>query len=758
MTSHKSALNEIHQQMKRAHRPKYLLMALLLVARIGVASAQQTASLRSADTTIRLAAGDSAPKVVTVATERAVTCFNSIPETLVATAEIDQAEVPLHWTFDRKRSIATSRRVEYAYETTGSPRLRLRWNWVRRQASGPIEHTIVIENLSRKEIWLPHIDSLRVRCPISRSARLEQMFIEKGADTPSAKGTHEIDLSGEYHWEGHSTTYAHTAAGETREIIPWTSIYSKRPNGGGHGGLGWYLGIEFSGRTRIRVDRDAQTLAISAGLDPEPGPSATRLSAGASFTTPTVFVGAYSGDTDEAGNILRTWIAHTLMSPATWKMDGYPLTVNNSWGAGMNVDQKMARRMIDDASSLGLEMFHLDAGWFRGVADWYADPKKFPDGISAIADYAHAHHMKFGLWVDWSQAALDTSAGALNARDPKVRDWLVADLPPDWKPEPFKGQTIDLGYAPAASWASAEVERIIEADHLDMLEHDGYLVAQGCTRTDHPHAPPDPQHLDLRQIGSSTFVESSNSTDVSYHAVLSYYAIYDEVRKHHPGLLLEACNDGGRMVDFGSAAHVDYFSMTDTYDPLSNRRAFYDASHVLPPAMLEAYVERWPVTRPENLIYMLRSGMMGWFTLMLDTTKWTVKEHEMAKQQIALYKSRLRPLIRTAELFHVSARPDGMHWDGMELFDPGAGHGVLFAFRGSTQTESTHLFRLKGLSENRTYQLSWNDAHKTALVSGAQLMSKGVAVSADGPNTSELVFITELHQSRTAQHSNMWSK
>ena len=42
------------------------------------------------------------------------------------------------------------------------------------------------------------------------------------------------------------------------------------------------------------------------------------------------------------------------------------------------------------------------------------------------------------------------------------------------------------------------------------------------------------------------------------------------------------------MVDFGSAAHGDYFSITDTYDPLSNRRAFYDTSHVLPAAMLES--------------------------------------------------------------------------------------------------------------------------------------------------------------------------
>ena len=98
----------------------------------------------------------------------------------------------------------------------------------------------------------------------------------------------------------------------------------------------------------------------------------------------------------------------------------------------------------------------------------------------------------------------------------------------------------------------------------------------------------------------SDFVVASNSTDVSYHAVRAYYHIYERLRKQHPGLLFEICNDGGRMVDFGSAAHGDYFSITDTYDPLSNRRAFYDASHLLPAAMLESYVEKWPAPRIEN--------------------------------------------------------------------------------------------------------------------------------------------------------------
>jgi hypothetical protein len=74
---------------------------------------------------------------------------------------------------------------------------------------------------------------------------------------------------------------------------------------------------------------------------------------------------------------------------------------------------------------------------------------------------------------------------------------------------------------------------------------------------------------------------------------------------------------------------------------------------MLPAAMLESYVEKWPVPKLANFLYMLRSGMMGWTTIMTDTTAWTEEQHQAAKQAFALYKDQLRPLIRDARLFHV---------------------------------------------------------------------------------------------------------
>jgi hypothetical protein len=710
--------------------------AISIILLAGCAAFAQTqAQLRTSDTELTLEALPERPRVVQFDFPGQPVWQNRGSETLIPFVEIAGEKAALTWTFDSAASRINDQQVVFVYNSA-FPHLRLSWEWRTREEYGPVEHQIRIENLDSREIWIPMQDSLAFDWQVDSKQSLQQLFVEKGADKPSNIGTHRESIGVGFHWTGTSSTYGDLFESQPREIIPWTLV---ERNDAAHSG--WYAGIEFSGRTRIALTREKDSLKVALGLNPDPGPFRTRLKPGESFESPIVFFGGFRDGPDGAGNILRPWVRAVLGNPETWKNSSYPLIVNNSWGGGMEVNEEIAMRMIRDSAELGVDMFHVDAGWFRDVGDWRPNPQKFPHGLSVIADYAHKHGLKFGIWVDWTQAGLSTEPGPLNARDPKVRDWMVTDIPADWKPEPFKGQTIDLGVPEAKTWAEHEVNRIITDYHLDMLEHDGYLVAHGCDRTDHPHAAPDPLNKCVYKSSGAYFVDSTNATDVSYHAVRAYYDIYSKMRQTYPGLLFEICNDGGRMVDFGTAAHGDYFSITDTYDPLSNRRAFYDTSHLLPAAMLESYVEKWPVPHIENFRYMLRSGMMGWLTIMLDTTAWSVEQHVAAKQEIDLYKKELRGLIRDANLYHVSPRPDGAHWDGIEYWDPGPKRGVVYAFRGTNGTEKTHAFVLRGLQPATRYVLKFHDAGATRTVTGQQLMTGGLNVSLNIPNSSELIFI-----------------
>jgi alpha-galactosidase len=677
------------------------------------------------------------PRLAVIVGHPHIELTNRAEEPLPASAEINGATIPLTW--QHKADLDEHHYPDLAvlvYESS-QPHLRLRWEWHAPADHGPIEHRITIENLSDQELWLPLIDSLRLDFRVQPNEDPRLFYVEKGADTPSPQGTHLDTISDKYSWTGTSSTYAHPKQGEPREIIPAVFVFNNaQPQ------QGWYAGIEFSGRTRISVERANNRIRTVLGLNPDPGPFRTRLVPGGTFETPTVFLGAFSGGPDGASNQLRPWVRAVLGNPITWRDPHYPYVVNNSWGSGTAIYEPLALRMIAESKELGVEMYHIDAGWFRGVGDWLTDPNKFFHGLAPIADEAHRQGLRFGIWIDWTQAGTDPDHDALNVHNPKVANWLVNDVPPNWKPEEFKGQTIDLGVPAAHDHLLRMVNDLIEDNHLDMIEHDGYLVAQGCTRADHPHAPPNRSTMKITHDSGFDFVLADNSTDVSYHATRAYYDIYARTRARHPGLLFEICNDGGRMVDFGSAAHGDYFSITDSYDPLSNRRAFYDTSYMLPAAMLESYVEKWPTPRPENFLYMLRSGMMGWVTLMLDTSAWTLQQHEAAKQSIALYKEKLRPLIRDAQLFHISPRPDGVHWDAIEYWDPARAQGVVYAFRGSTPNQPQHTFPLAGLDPQRRYHLHFQDASSPdRTITGRDLMQEGLTIHLPHPLSSELIFI-----------------
>jgi hypothetical protein len=719
--------------------PAILLFGLIPTAlALAHDAGTDTVTLSTADTVLSVEAGSRAPRVAALGSGGGWRWTSLAAETLPDQAQVSGSRRALTWRLDRAASHGDSREIALVYRCE-TPAMSLVWRWRARTSFGPLEHSIELHNLGKETLWLPLQPSLTFDWAVDPGIALERLWIEKGADIPSADGTHLDALRVGDDWSGRSSTYARPLPGQPREMIPWMLVEEAQG-----ARRGWSLGIEFSGRTRITLERRAGTLRGEAGLDPLPGPYRTRLEPGGTYETPTIFIGAFSGGPDGAGNGLRRWVREALGHAPTIDDPSYPLLVSNSWGSGMAVDEALARHMIEDGAALGLEMFHLDAGWFRGVGDWHPDPTRFPRGLASLAELAHRHQMRFGLWVSWAQAGSSARPGALDVNDPNTRDWLIADPPAGWKhTEPFKGITVDLGVPAAAAWAERELERIVTDYHLDMLEHDGYLVAQGSTRSDHPAAPPEASTLRVYEDSGYLWVEGSNSTDVSDHATRGYYAIYDRLRARHPHLLLELCNDGGRMVDFGTAAHGDYFSTTDTYDPLSNRRAFFDASHVLPPAMLESYVAQWPAPRPENFRYLLRSGMLGWFSLMLDTRAWTAAQRADARAQFALYRSSLRPLIRDADLYHVSARPDGVHWDGIEYFSPRELRGVLYVFRGSASDEPVHRFHLAGLRPDERYTLHFHDGATTRVVTGRALMEQGLEVSLPAPLSSELIFFSQ---------------
>jgi hypothetical protein len=684
------------------------LFAILVMAR-----GQERWSFKTADTALNLRVSANQPVIMSLSPVGGSPDWlaGAVPIPLPDRAFVKRASQPLHWKFLGRAESSEAGETILRFTATG-PNLELLSIWRAQSGPGPIEHHFELVNRSGEVIEIPLQPSLVLTLAAPAGHGLENWWVEKGSGRPSDAGTHRESVGDGYVFKGRSTPYA-----EATEMIPWISIQDTTGN------AGVYLGIEFSGRVGFDVSATGTPLKvrITGGLDPSESEFRSRLADGERFVTPTVFVGCYRGGVDDGANSLHRFVATHLRPPISDAR--YPLVVNNSWGSGMAVDEALARHMIDDSAALGVELFHIDAGWFHGVGDWHPDASKFPRGLATVSDYTHSKGMLFGLWVGWTQGGTEVrDMETLAVTNPKQRDWFTHDYPATWKPADFTGATVCLGAAPPRSWCLEELRRIVTSYKLDLLEHDQIMIVDRCERTDHDH--------------------TESPADIAYHAAQGYYWVYDQLRKEHSTLLFEDCVNGGRTVDFGIVQRTHYISITDTYDPMSNRRAFYDSSYPLPPAMCECYVENKPGASLATFKTMLRSGMMGWFTLMCDTGAWSKEQHEAARRQVEIYKQWIRPLINHGDLYHISTRPDEARWDGMEYWDTRTGKGAVFAFRGAKAVETSHRFKLNGLDRKRSYQV-WSEdgAVSRSTVVGAKLLDEGLKVDLNEPGASELVYL-----------------
>jgi alpha-galactosidase len=116
----------------------------------------------------------------------------------------------------------------------------------------------------------------------------------------------------------------------------------------------------------------------------------------------------------------------------------------NSWNKfGCNVSEKLIKEMADAMITSGMR----DAGYVYLVIDdcWQidrdaqgnilADPQRFPAGMKALADYVHAHGLKFGIYSDAGTLTCQKRPGSRGYEFQDARQyaaWGVDYLKYDW--------------------------------------------------------------------------------------------------------------------------------------------------------------------------------------------------------------------------------------------------------------------------------------------------------------------------------------
>ncbi len=454
---------------------------------------------------------------------------------------------------------------------------------------------------------------------------------------------------------------------------------------------GIYAGIEWSHAQLSVTGRHAPTGHGARLVAGNPADFRVELPAGGEFAVPPVLVGAYRGDVDDAGNSLRKYLfAHSM--PAELRTDPtYPKLEWNAFTAtGMCPTSQCDPKawdpveakyypVLEEAAALGFEEMTVDVGWWNGLEP-DPDLTDWPQGLRAAADATHQRGLRFVLY--WTDAEPMATPEGRATRTRRIQRLFAEHGADTWRSDATRGQVI---------------------------------------------AP-------------------------DYWSVQGFYDVLDALMKEVPGFQWENCSGGGPIKDYGAMRRATKIQICDSVDEaIVTRRVFHDSSHALHPIQMQGFLgwhSRARPGEPGGITYDFRSAGLGAFMWWIDSPSptnggqvWTAEERRAVAREVVTYKTRLRPLIRHANLYHVLPRPDGVNWDAIEYFDPGTGQGVVYVFKPGTGPD-THGIKLKGLEADRSYRLTFEDGSNPAVtLPGSTLMQDGFMMALRGLLVSELVWI-----------------
>ena len=503
------------------------------------------------------------------------------------------------------------------------------------------------------------------------------------------------------------------AAGRSsEETVPWIAVDS--------GADVFYSGLLWSGAWSLTADRTAAGINLSLGL------GSMTTSATSTIDGPHAFFGVVRGDVDDASAALRSFILNGLRGGRPFE----PLVTYNTWYAyGVAIDEESMRAEIDGAAALGAELFMLDAGWYpgtgragaadftSGLGTWQVDRGRFPSGLAALKDYAHERGLKFGIWVEPERVALSTIGQPGLAQDM----WLAKN---NGKFESGDSAQICLGGGGGRQWILDRVSGLIDSVQPDYLKWDNNLWVN-CNRSGHVHA----------------------ATDGNFAHVNGLYEVLSTLRERYPDLLIENVSGGGNRMDLGMLRYSDVGWMDDrTFPSVKVRHNIQGLSAVFPPAYLLSFAM---ADRDEalhdgpDLPLLFRSRMMAALGLCFRTGELSGDDADAIRREIGTYKS-LRDTLRTgAGALHTAQAASRPPWDVFQTTPEGNRPVVIWAVQ-SDPGEPEITVKPSSLRFRTMYEVRSVDAGLLGVVSGAELMASGVAVTASPHSAAHVLVFTPI--------------
>ena len=472
--------------------------------------------------------------------------------------------------------------------------------------------------------------------------------------------------------------------------------------------------LAWSGNFRLNFEVDEyDALTVLAGANPNA--SEYRLRPGESFTTPEMIYTHSMRGAGGASRNLHDWGRNY----GVYHAERVVPTLLNSWeGAYFDFDAKVLKQMIDDAASMGLEMFVLDDGWFgnkyprnaanAGLGDWQVNRKKLPAGIDDIASYAHRKGLKFGIWIE---PEMVNPKSELAEKHP---DWIVRP-PKREAPETRKQWLLDLSNPAVQDFVFEVFDNTMKlSDKIDYIKWDA--------------------NRNANNVGSA-YLPADEQSRFWIDYAQGFYRVMERIRAKYPDVLIQACASGGGRVEYGALKYFDEVWTSDNTEALSRARIQYGTSLFYPAVVMGSHVSATPNHQTGNITpikFRFDMACAGRLGMELQPRQMTDEERQFARRAIASYKE-YRDIVMQGDLYRIGSPYDESGCYGVLYVSKDKRQAVLFAYSLRYQGRSLiQKFRLDGLDPKAGYAVRELNVDKPRFwfdgktLSGELLMNAGI--------------------------------
>ena len=379
-------------------------------------------------------------------------------------------------------------------------------------------------------------------------------------------------------------------------------------------------------------------------------------------------------------------LKHNLPNPPTHQLAACS---SHQYGEMINANEANQMMFIDRYLEEGLKLDYwwMDAGWYvnetgwPNTGTWEVDKKRFPNGLRAITDHAHSRGVNIIVWFEPERVTPGT--------------WLYENHP-EWLLGADGGQKLlDLGEPEARDWVSNHVDRIIKEQGIDLYRSD-YNI--------------DP----LPYWRDNDSEERQGITEIKY--VIGFLAHWDELRRRHPGMLIDTCASGGRRNDLETLRRSVPLLRSDyIFEPVSQQCHTYGIAPWIP-------FYGTGVIQVDS--YIFYSNMSPHTTLCWDVRNREL-DYDLLRRLIAKWRSIGKYYVGDFyQLMPYSLENDV--WIAWQFDRPDIKEGMVQAFRRAYSSYESARLKLKGLDSESLYDII--DSQNTYRMLGGDLMNKGLLV------------------------------